>query len=106
HASVLFSNELLHGDRYHIADLDPDRPGLETYAVQQDNPNLLATMLYDSATGKPFKKWFAGGVVDVGRGNAGDVASVRGVEVASTEAGLWTCKGDLVNNSPPYPNFS
>lgn len=107
HATPLFNNELLHGDRYHIADLDPDRPGLETYAIQQDNPNLLATALFDSATGKMIKKWYSSGVVDVGRGNAADVdLNTRGVELASTQPGLWSCKGDLINNSPPYPNFS
>ncbi|HYG21437.1 MAG TPA: autotransporter-associated beta strand repeat-containing protein [Verrucomicrobiae bacterium] len=107
HAEAVFSNELLHGDRFHIADLDPHRPGLETFAIQQDNPNLLANALHDSATGTMIKKWYAAGVVDVGRGNAGDVdLNTRGVEVFSTMPGLWTAKGKLLNNNPPYPNFS
>jgi autotransporter-associated beta strand protein len=107
HATPLYSTILQHGDRYHIADLDPDRPGLETYAIQQDNPTLLATALLDASTGKPIKEWYSASVSDVARGNAGDVdANTRGVEVFSTQPGLWSCKGDLVNNSPPYPNFS
>ncbi len=106
-AIPIWSNELLHGDRYHVADLDPDRPGLETYAAQQDNPNLLATALHDSATGEMIQRWFAGGVVDVGRANTGDVdLNVRGVELFSVQPGLWSCRGEFINNSPPYPNFS
>lgn len=107
-AIVMFSNELLHGDRYHIGDLDPDRPGLETYAVQQDNPNLLATALFDSASGKMVRKWYSAGVVDVGRGNAGDVnQSARGVELWSTQAGLYAANGDLVSSTLPAScNFS
>jgi autotransporter-associated beta strand protein len=107
HATPLYSTVLLHGDRYHITDLDPDRPGLETYAIQQDNPTLLATALVDAGTGESLKEWYSAAVADVGRGNAGDVdANTRGVEVFSTQPGLWSCKGDLINNSPPYPNFS
>ena len=30
-----------HGDRFHIAKMDPDRSGLQGYAVQQDNPTFL-----------------------------------------------------------------
>ncbi len=107
HATPLYSTILGHGDRYHIADLDPDRPGLETFAIQQDNGTLLATALLDASTGKPLKEWFSAGVADVARGNAGDVdPNTRGVELFSTQPGLWSCKGDLINNNPPYPNFS
>jgi fibronectin-binding autotransporter adhesin len=107
-AVVMFSNEILHGDRYHIADLDPDRPGLETFAVQQDNPNLLATAIFDSATGTMLKKWFSASVVDVGRGNAGDVSpTVRGVEVWSTQPNLYSAQGDFVSSGLPAScNFS
>jgi fibronectin-binding autotransporter adhesin len=105
---VLFDTELIHGDRYHIADLDPDRPGLETFAIQQDNPTLMATALYDSLTGKMIKKWYASGIVDVGRGNAGEVdQNSRGVELWSTQPGLYSAKGDFVSSTLPATcNFS
>jgi autotransporter-associated beta strand protein len=107
HATPLYSTELLHGDRYQIGDLDPDRPGLETYAIQQDNPTLLASALLDAGNGKSFKKWFTSSVTDIARGNAGDVdIGTRGVEVFCTLPGLYSCKGDKVSDSPPYPNFS
>src|ERR1039457_118206 len=54
----LFGTELGHGDRYHTGDFDPDRPGLETYSIQQLNTTLLTTMLYEAGTGKIIKKWY------------------------------------------------
>ena len=30
-----------HGDRFYIGDLDPNRPGLEGYGVQQNNPSFM-----------------------------------------------------------------
>jgi fibronectin-binding autotransporter adhesin len=93
----LFYNELTHGDRFHIADMDPDRPGLETYAIQQNNPTMMATSLYDSGTGKMIKKWYANGLVDVGRGIALDLASAhRGYEMYSTQPGIFNAKGQRV----------
>jgi hypothetical protein len=41
---LLFATELGHGDRFHITDIDPGRAGLETFAIQQNNPSLLATV--------------------------------------------------------------
>jgi len=32
---------IVHGDRFHISDLDPTRPGLEGYGIQQNNPSGL-----------------------------------------------------------------
>jgi hypothetical protein len=72
----------IHGDRFHMTDIDPDRAGLETYLIQQDNPNRLGTALVDAATGKTIKEWYAGSVVDVGRGVAGDFSTERGAEFA------------------------
>jgi len=93
---LLWDNELVHGDRHHTSDLDPDRPGLETYAIQQNNPTLLATALYDSATGAPLHKKYAGGVVDVGRGIAIDIdPNHRGTELFSTQFGIYNVRGEL-----------
>jgi fibronectin-binding autotransporter adhesin len=106
HAEVLYSNGLAHGDRYHVTDLDPDRPGLETYSAQQNNPTMLATALTDAATGEAIHLWYASSVVDVGRANASElVPGVRGVEVFSTEPGLWSARGEYVSDNKPWPNF-
>ncbi|MDT0269103.1 hypothetical protein RM844_22710 [Streptomyces sp. DSM 44915] len=62
-----------HGDRFHIADIDPDRPGLEGYGVQQDQADGLREYYYDAATGEMIWQHFADGVADVGRGVAADI---------------------------------
>jgi rhamnogalacturonan endolyase len=63
---------IVHGDRFHIADMDPGRPGLEGYGVQQDNPSGLLEYYYDAASGELIWE-HGGGPGDVGRGMAGDV---------------------------------
>ncbi|MGP4048000.1 rhamnogalacturonan lyase family protein [Streptomyces sp. 2A115] len=63
---------VIHGDRFHLADMDPSRPGLEGYGVQQDNPSGLLEYYYDAANGSVIWK-HNGGPADVGRGMAGDV---------------------------------
>ena len=93
----LFHTELTHGDRFHVADIDPDRPGLETYAIQQYNPTMLATALYDSRTGVMIKKWYANGGVDVGRGIAIDISAAhKGLELFSTQPGIYDAKGQQI----------
>ncbi len=101
----LYDTEIVHGDRYHVTDLDPDRPGLETYVIQQNNPTLLATALVDAGNGTLFKKWYAGGIVDVGRGDALDMdPRYRGVEVFSTQPGIFDCKGNQIPGATqPFP---
>ncbi|MDT0342453.1 rhamnogalacturonan lyase family protein [Streptomyces litchfieldiae] len=63
---------IVHGDRFHIADMDPGRPGLEGYGVQQNNPSGLLEYYYDAATGGLIWQHRGGGG-DVGRGMAGDI---------------------------------
>jgi autotransporter-associated beta strand protein len=103
----LFDTELGHGDRYHTTDMDPDHPGLETYAIQQLNPTLLATMLFEAGTGKIIKKWYAPDVVDVGRGDALDMdPRYKGVEVFSTQPGIYDCKGNTIPGATaPFPTL-
>ena len=93
----IFDTELGHGDRFHITDMDPDRPGLETYSIQQLNPTLLATMLYESGSGKIIKKWYGATVTDVGRGVALAMDPNRkGCEMFSTQPGIYDCKGNQI----------
>ena len=99
----LFRNELTHGDRFHIADINPDRPGLETFAIQQYNPTSLATALYESGTGSMIKKWYANSPVDVGRGIALELSSVhKGYEMYSTQPGIFNAKGEQIYNNNPW----
>lgn len=103
---VLFNTELVHGDRHHTTDIDPDLPGLETFAIQQNNPSLLGMALYDAATGKMIKKWYASGNIDVGRGVTLDIdPRYRGLEIyAVGMGGIYTCRGDRIHTSVPWPN--
>lgn len=64
---------IVHGDRFHIADMDPGRPGLEGYGVQQNNPSGLREYYYDAADGSMIWKHVEDGTGDVGRGMAGDI---------------------------------
>lgn len=80
---------IVHGDRFHIADMDPSRPGLEGYGVQQDNPSGLREYYYDAATGEMIWQHVLDGTSDVGRGMAGDIdPNHPGMEVWSFD-GLY-----------------
>jgi rhamnogalacturonan endolyase len=63
---------VIHGDRFHIAKMDPGRAGLQGYGVQQDNPTGLLEYYYDASNGNLIWQHF-GAVSDVGRGMAGDI---------------------------------
>ena len=64
---------VVHGDRFHIAKMDPSRPGLQGYGVQQDNPSGLRDYYYDAATGNIIWQHVEAGTADVGRGMVGDI---------------------------------
>ena len=83
-----------HGDRYVLSDIDPDRPGLEAYAIQQSA--LLGQLIYDPATGEHIKEWYLPSVYDVGRGTCIDMdASHKGMEILSyVDEYVYDCKGE------------
>jgi autotransporter-associated beta strand protein len=97
-------NEVGHGDRFHIADIDPDRPGLETFLIQQNNGTGLATVYQAADKGAVLKKWYAGGVVDVGRGIVGDFdPNSKGCEFFSTQPGVFDAKGNQIYANNAFP---
>lgn len=100
----LFTTPLTHGDRFHISDIDPDRPGLETFAIQQNNPTMLATALYESGTGRMIRTWHSTGLIDVGRGIAIDIDPAhRGRELYSTQPGIFNAKGQRIHANNIWP---
>lgn len=108
--TVLYSlagQGVVHGDRFHIGDLDPDRPGLEGFGIQQNNASGLLYYVYDAATGAMIHRHF-GGVEDTARGTAADVSGAhRGYEYWSFH-GIHEIKGgSLISPDPkrPWPNF-
>jgi autotransporter-associated beta strand protein len=103
----LGSSGVVHGDRFHIGDLDPDRPGLEGFGIQQNNPSGLLYYIYDAANGALLRTHF-GGIEDTARGTAGDItAAHRGYEYWSFH-GIHEIKtGSVISPDPrrPWPNF-
>jgi rhamnogalacturonan endolyase len=100
---------VVHGDRFHLADLDPSRPGLEGYGVQQDNPSGLREYYYSAANGSIIWRHTGSGVADVGRGMAGDVdPRFPGMEVWSFD-GLYNAAGNRLTQSStslqPWPQL-
>ena len=103
--TMLFSAGISHGDRFRTADIDPDRPGLETFAIQQNAPDMLGMILYDAGTGEAIKKWYLASVGDVGRGECIDVdPKHKGLEMWSTMGNLYNAKGELISTDEvPFP---
>lgn len=104
--TLAFNAHISHGDRFRVGDIDPDRPGLETFAIQQNAGDMLGMIMYESGTGKAIKKWFMSAVGDVGRGECMDVDSTRlGYEMWSTMANIYDAKGNvLFEGGTPFPH--
>lgn len=97
----------VHGDRFHITDIDPDRPGLEQYAIQQaenGNVNQFPWFYADAATGEIIR---TGKVPqDVSRGTAADIdPRYRGYEMWSTAGGIYNADGEEISAVKPSINF-
>lgn len=100
---------VVHGDRFHIADLDPNRPGLEGYAVQQDNPSGLRDYYYDASNGQILWRHTGQCCADVGRGMAGDIdPRFPGMEVWAFD-GLYNGPSNQLTESntslQPWPQL-
>lgn len=99
---------MVHGDRFHISDMDPARPGLEGYAIQQDNPSTLGWAYYDANTGKFISQQYMAGVYDMARGIAGDFDPRHpGYEAHTFTDGLYNVSGTRTSTATPnsYPNM-
>ena len=84
---ILYAVGYGHGDAIHLADLDPDRPGLELFDVHEEK-GTYAWDLHDAATGEIIWKGGQSGQ-DNGRGLAADiVADKRGYEFWSSYGGF------------------
>jgi len=102
----LYGTILGHGDRFQIADIDPTRKGLECFAIQQNNEELMGAALYDPSNGTILKKFLTSEVIDAARGEALDIDSTHsGMEMWSTFGGLLTSKGDSVGPLPNTPGL-
>ena len=95
---MLYSVGFGHGDAIHLADLDPDRPGLELFDVHEEK-GTYAWDLHDAATGEIIWKGGPAGQ-DNGRGLAADIiADNRGYEFWSAYGGP---EGVTERNQNPF----
>jgi rhamnogalacturonan endolyase len=93
-----------HGDRMHMTDIDPDRPGLEIWYVQEAGPHFGAH-LTDARTGQVI--WGIPPRGDVGRGTAADIdPNHKGLECWASVGELYNSKGGVIGPRPSSVNFA
>ena len=102
----VYSTGFDHGDALHLADLNPEREGLEVWMVHESSPNRAGSDLHDAATGELI--WGYPSVADVGRGMTADIdPRFPGWEVWSSGTnGVYTVDGRLVTTVKPSVNFA
>ena len=96
----LYTTGLGHGDAMHLSDIDPDRPGLEIWAIHERPRHPCGGNLRDAATGKVI---WALQLNDPGRGVSLDIdPRHKGYECwANNSDGLYNCKGEKIADSKP-----
>jgi rhamnogalacturonan endolyase len=102
--SGLYSSGLRHGDAMHLADIDPDRPGLEVFTVQENEEDVErfqtpGAALRDAATGEIL--WSHSPMADVPAGLAADIDPThRGLEAWGGPGGLRDAQGHDIGSHP------
>ena len=98
----LYSTGLGHGDAQHTSDLDPARPGLETFSIHENPRHPHGVELRDARTGEIL---WSKQTSDVGRGLAIDIDPRHpGAETWASGNdldGLWNIKGELISETKP-----
>ncbi|WP_179158751.1 SGNH/GDSL hydrolase family protein [Bacillus sp. EB106-08-02-XG196] len=108
----LYTTGLGHGDAQHVSDLDPTRPGLEVFAVQEHKEGPYGYDMRDAETGDIL--WGVKTGQDTGRGVSADVdPRYEGAEAwaisgawNSKEGGIHTAKGKKISDNIPSSNFA
>lgn len=95
-----------HGDAMHVADIDPDRPGLEIFNVFEGASAVpYGYALRDAETGKALFGTYA--EEDLGRCMVGNVLpDVRGLQCWVNGEGIYDCHGKLLGKKTPGSNMS
>ncbi|SCF01024.1 Cellulose binding domain-containing protein [Micromonospora coriariae] len=101
---LLYSTGNGHGDALHVGDLDPSRPGLEVFKVDED-ASKPSSWFADARTGQIL--WSTPASGDNGRGVSADIwAGSPGAESwSSAVAGLADTRGRNVGRKPSSANF-
>ncbi|MFC4401070.1 rhamnogalacturonan lyase, partial [Mariniflexile soesokkakense] len=99
----LYSTGFGHGDAAHLADINPDSPGLEYFSCQEyangtDIPGLSLRNAENGAI--QWANWSSG---DIGRSMAADVdPNYKGMEIwGSDGSGLRSCTGQQISTAMP-----
>ncbi len=98
----LYSTGMGHGDAMHLSDIDPDRPGLEVFAIHENPRHPNGANLRDAATGRVIWGLESNDVV---RGVTMDIdPRYRGYECwafGGRLRGLYSCKGQKIADFSP-----
>jgi len=103
-----YTTQLGHGDAMHVSDLDPNRPGLEVFAIHENAKHPHAVEFRDASTGVLL--WSKPGGTeaspDVGRGLALDLDPRHpGYEMWASGGprirGLYNVKGEKISEKNP-----
>ena len=106
----LYSSGLRHGDSMHVTDMDPDRPGLEVFTVQENENHTVqfqtpGAAMRDAETGKIL--WSHSPGIDVGAGLAADIDPRHvGYEAWGGPGGLRDVKGREIGPKPRSTGFA
>nr|WP_218893042.1 rhamnogalacturonan lyase [Streptomyces sp. Ag109_G2-15] len=103
--NALWTTKNGHGDALHVGDLDPSRPGLEEFKVDEDSSKPSSWMA-DAKTGQVL--WSTAPNGDNGRGVSGDIwsGSAGAESWSSAESGIRDPKGTVVaSRKPSSTNF-
>jgi rhamnogalacturonan endolyase len=105
----MFTTRLGHGDALHVSDLDPTRPGLESFSPHENakGNGRIGASFRDARTGAVL--WSSPADFDVGRGVAFDIDPAHpGAECwASNSANLYNAKGKVISpRRPRSTNFA
>ncbi|MEV8226885.1 rhamnogalacturonan lyase [Streptomyces sp. NPDC079167] len=98
--SGLWTTKNGHGDAMHVGDLDPSRPGLEEFKVDEDSSKPSSWMA-DAKSGQIL--WSTPASGDNGRGVSGDIwsGSAGAESWSSAVSGVRGPKGDVVTSRKP-----
>ena len=103
--TLLYATGFGHGDAIHLADHNPDRPGLEVFQIHESK-GTYAWDLHDAATGEVLLKGGPAGI-DNGRGIAGNFGTdVRGsLFWSGDKVARSALSGEAVSNNIGSNNF-
>ncbi|WP_139997156.1 S-layer homology domain-containing protein [Paenibacillus paridis] len=109
----LWNSRLGHGDAMHLGNLNPNRLGLELFAVQEDTGVKYSSNVKDARTGRVLWGQLQTGI-DTGRGLSADIdPRYEGAEAWSIDGewnsatgSLFAATGEKISNRIPSSNFA